>query len=118
MRNTASADASLEGIASMMMARSDPSTSHGGITLWNYSSTTNHVLQSVLARLSHSAWRWFAQPGGLRLSEAAIRLPSYVAGILIVPLLALLMARFGFALGGSFRGMAGRAASLAFAICH
>jgi hypothetical protein len=71
-------------------------------TLWNYTSTTNHVLQSVLARLSHSAWRSFARPGGLRLSEAAIRLPCYVAGILIVPLLALLMARFGFAWEGAF----------------
>ena len=71
-------------------------------TLWNYSSTTNHVLQSVLARLSHSAWRWFAQPGGLRLSEAAIRLPSYLAGILIIPLLALLLARFGFPWEGAF----------------
>ena len=71
-------------------------------TLWNYSYGTNHILQSVLARLSHSAWRWFAQPGGLRLSEAAIRLPSYLAGILIVPLLALLMARFGFPWEGAF----------------
>ncbi len=71
-------------------------------TLWNYSSTTNHILQSVLARLSHSAWRWFAQPSGLRLSEAAIRLPSYLAGILVVPLLALLMARFGFPWEGAF----------------
>ena len=71
-------------------------------TLWNYSSTTNHVLQSVLARLSHSAWRWFAQPGGLRLSEAAVRLPSYLAGILIILLLALLMARFDFPWEGAF----------------
>jgi hypothetical protein len=71
-------------------------------TLWNYSSTTNHIFQSVLARLSHSAWRWFARPDGLRLSEAAVRLPSYLAGILVIPLLALLMARFGFPWEGVF----------------
>jgi hypothetical protein len=70
-------------------------------TLWNYSSTTNHILQSVLARLSHSAWRTLAQPSGLRLSEAAIRLPSYLAGITVVGLVALLMARFGFAWEGA-----------------
>lgn len=69
-------------------------------TLWNYSSTANHVLQSVLARLSHSAWRTIFQPSGLRLSEAVIRLPSYLAGILVVGLVALLMARFGFAWEG------------------
>jgi hypothetical protein len=70
-------------------------------TLWNYSSTTNHILQSALARLSHSAWRTLAQPGGLRLSEAAVRVPSYLAGILVVGLIALLMARFGFAWEGA-----------------
>jgi hypothetical protein len=69
-------------------------------TLWNYSSTTNHILQSALSRLSHSAWRAIARPGGLRLSEAAIRLPSYLAGILVVGVIGLLMARFGFAWEG------------------
>jgi hypothetical protein len=64
-------------------------------TLWNYSSTTNHILQSVLARLSHSAWRTIARPGGLQFSEAAVRLPSYLAGILVVGTVGLLMARFG-----------------------
>ena len=70
-------------------------------TFWNYSTTTNHILQSALARLSHSAWRALAQPGGLRLSEAAVRIPSYLAGILVVGLVALLMARFGFAWEGA-----------------
>ena len=70
-------------------------------TLWNYSSTANHVLQSALPRRSHSAWRTVARPGGLRLSEAAIRLPSYLAGILVVGVIALLMARFGFAWEGA-----------------
>lgn len=70
-------------------------------TLWNYSSTANHILQSVLARASHSVWRTLAQPDGLRLSEAAIRAPSYLAGILVVGLIALLMARVGLAWEGA-----------------
>jgi hypothetical protein len=71
------------------------------VTLWNYSSTTNHVLQSILSRLSHSAWRTIAQPTGLQLSEAATRLPSYLSGILLVGIVALLAARFGFAWEGA-----------------
>jgi len=70
-------------------------------TLWNYSSTANHILQSILARLSHSAWRTIARPTGLQLSEAAVRLPSYLAGILVVGVVGLLMARFGLAWEGA-----------------
>ena len=69
-------------------------------TLWNYSSTTNHILQSVLARLSHSIWRGIVRPSGLQLSEAAVRLPSYLSGILVVGVIGLLMARFGLAWEG------------------
>ena len=71
------------------------------VTLWNYSSTTNHIFQSVLSRLSHSAWRTIARPTGLQLSEAATRLPSYVSGILLVGVVALLAARFGLAWEGA-----------------
>jgi hypothetical protein len=71
------------------------------VTLWNYSSTTNHVFQSILSRLSHSAWRTIARPTGLQLSEAATRLPSYLSGILLVGLVALLAARFGLAWEGA-----------------
>ena len=71
------------------------------VTLWNYSSTTNHVFQSILSRLSHSAWRTIARPTGLQLSEAATRLPSYLSGILLVGLIAVLAARFGFAWEGA-----------------
>jgi len=71
------------------------------VTLWNYSSTTNHVFQSILSRLSHSAWRAIARPTGLQLSEAAARFPSYLSGILLVGVVALLAARFGLAWEGS-----------------
>ena len=70
------------------------------VTLWN-SATTNHIFQSILSRLSHSAWRTMARPTGLQLSEAAARLPSYVSGILLVGVVALLAARFGLAWEGA-----------------
>ena len=69
-------------------------------TLWKYT-TTNHIFQSILARLSHSAWRSLARPTGLQLSEAAARLPSYLAGILAVGAIGLLAARFGLAWEGA-----------------
>ncbi len=71
------------------------------VTFWNYSSTTNHIFQSILSRLSHSAWRAIARPGGLQLSEAAARLPSYVSGILVVGVVALLAARVGLVWEGA-----------------
>ena len=70
------------------------------VTLWN-SSTTNHIFQSVLSRLSHSTWRAIARPAGLQFSEAASRLPSYVSGVLVVGVIALLAARFGLAWEGA-----------------
>ncbi|MGB9277472.1 MAG: hypothetical protein WCC08_19815, partial [Terrimicrobiaceae bacterium] len=69
-------------------------------TLWKYT-TTNHIFQSILARLSHSAWRSLARPTGLQLNEAAARLPSYLAGILAVGAIGLLAARFGLAWEGA-----------------
>jgi hypothetical protein len=69
-------------------------------TLWKYT-TTNHIFQSILARLSHSAWRTLARPTGLQLNEAAARLPSYLAGILVVGAIGLLAARFGLAWEGA-----------------
>ena len=71
------------------------------VTLWNYSLPTNHIFQSILSRSSHSAWRTIARPTGLQLSEAATRLPSYVSGILLVGVVALLAARFGLAWEGA-----------------
>ena len=63
--------------------------------------TTNHIFQSILSRSIHSAWRTIARPTGLQLSEAAARLPSYVSGILLVGVVALLAARFGLAWEGA-----------------
>lgn len=70
-------------------------------TFWYYTKPTNHVFQSVLSRLSLTAWRGLARPKGLQFGEAAVRLPSYCAGILAVGALALLLAEAGFAWEGA-----------------
>jgi hypothetical protein len=70
-------------------------------TFWYYTKPTNHIFQSVLARLSHSTWRAIAKPRGLQLNEAAVRFPSYLCGILAVGTVGLLLARAGFAWEGA-----------------
>lgn len=64
-------------------------------TFWYYTKPTNHILQSILSRLSLSAWRTVARPGGLQINEPAVRFPGYVAGVFSVGVLALLLARAG-----------------------
>ena len=70
-------------------------------TFWFYTKPTNHVLQSVLSRVSLNTWRTFMRPRGLQLNEPALRLPSYVAGILSVGAIALLLAAAGFPQAGA-----------------
>ncbi len=70
-------------------------------TLWFYTKPTNHIFQSILSRLSLSAWRAVARPGGIPLNEAAVRFPAYLAGILSVGAIALLLAKIGFAWEGA-----------------
>jgi len=62
-------------------------------TLWHYEIPNNHGLQSVLARLSLSAYRAAARPPGLQINEIALRLPSYVMAVLSIGALALLVSR-------------------------
>lgn len=73
-------------------------------TFWYYTKPTNHVFQSVLARGSLSVWRAVARPEGLPFSEAAVRFPSYLAGILAIWALAALMAEAGMAWEGALAG--------------
>ncbi len=63
--------------------------------LWNYKKPTNHNFQTILSRLSLSAWRSVVRPKGLQINETAVRLPAYLGGILSVGALALLLARVG-----------------------
>ena len=69
-------------------------------TLWHYEVPTNHGLQSILCRLSLGVYRAILRPEGLQFSETAVRLPSFIAGALSIPALALLVARLGFPLAG------------------
>ena len=69
-------------------------------TLWHCEGARNHGLQSVLSRVSLAAYQTVVQPDGLQFSETAIRLPSFIAGALSIPALALLVARLGFPWAG------------------
>ena len=70
-------------------------------TLWHCEGARNHGLQSVLSRLSLRVYQAVVHPSGLQFSEAAIRLPSFIAGVLSIPALALLVARLGFPWAGA-----------------
>ena len=60
----------------------------------------NHVLQSILSRVSNEIWRFVARPAGLQFSETAIRFPGFFAGLAAVGALAFLLARLGFPSAG------------------
>jgi hypothetical protein len=69
-------------------------------TLWHCEGARNHGLQSILSRLSLGVYQAIVRPEGLQFSETAVRLPSFVAGALSIPALALLVARLGFPSAG------------------
>lgn len=65
-------------------------------TFFGYRMPTNHVLQTVLSRVSVSVWRSLAdEPRNAFPSEVALRIPSFVAALAAVPAMALLVARLG-----------------------
>ena len=70
-------------------------------TFWNDSEANNHVPFSILSRLSLSVWRAVARPETALASEAAVRLPSYLAGLAGIAVSALFAARLGSAAGGA-----------------
>lgn len=70
-------------------------------TFWYYTKPTNHIFQSILARASLSTWRAVARPKGIQMNEVAVRLPSYLCGILAVGTLGVLMASVGCAWEGA-----------------
>lgn len=70
-------------------------------TLWHCEGARNHGLQSILSRLSLRVYQAVVHPSGLQFSETAIRLPSFIAGALSIPALALLVARLGFPWAGA-----------------
>ncbi len=69
-------------------------------TVWANPIGNNHVLFSVLSRLSLAQWRWWADADEAALSERAFRMPSWIAGLASLVLLAHLLRLAGFAGAG------------------
>lgn len=75
-------------------------------TFFDYRKPSNHVGYSVAARLSLGAWRLLARPPTRFVSEAAIRLPAFLAGLAAVVALALLLRELGFPRAGALAAWA------------
>lgn len=61
-----------------------------------HSQLPNHHLQTVLSRACHDFWQWVHPPGKFPLHEAALRMPSFLAGIAAVILLGQLLRMLGY----------------------
>lgn len=68
-------------------------------TFWYYRNPNNHVPYSILAR---AAVKIPGKTPDRRVSEAALRLPSFVFGILVVGSVAWMLWRLGFGLAGVY----------------
>ena len=86
-------------------------------TLWNYT-TTNHVLQSILSRASHSAWRTLARPTGLQLNEAGGSAAQLFGGHPRRRRDRSACGAFRLGMGGCAGGVARRHPPVAYALCH
>lgn len=71
-----------------------------GRAFQHYSKPTNHIFYSILSRLSVSVWKMFRQPEGMPFSEAALRFPAWIFGILSIAALALLVKELGLPRAG------------------
>lgn len=66
-------------------------------TLWNFENgPNNHVLYSILGRISHSFAKPSSGPGEFYFSEFWLRLPTYLSGLCAVATIAWLMVVLGF----------------------
>jgi len=74
---------------------------HWRETLYFYEMPNNHVLHSVVARVSLSTWRWLSGAPPSAFSEAALRFPAFVFGLLAVGGLALFLREYGFPAAGA-----------------
>lgn len=61
-----------------------------------YYTKPNHMLHSVLCRISNETWRFFAKPKGLQFNEVALRIPTYLAGIASIACIALFVRKLGY----------------------
>lgn len=71
-----------------------------GRPIFNYREPNNHILHSIFARASVDTWKLFCGKDSAPFSEAALRLPAFLFGILSVAALALLLKELGMARAG------------------
>jgi hypothetical protein len=69
-------------------------------TLTESSNGNNHVLHSILSRLSLSTWKTVWGHEGSEFSERWLRMPSFIAGLLSIAVIAWLGWEFGMAWAG------------------
>ncbi len=70
-------------------------------TLWNYKKPNNHILNSILSRLSHQAFfRQTDSPQQLYFSEPILRLPAFLAALGAIVASAYALACLGFLRAG------------------
>jgi hypothetical protein len=65
-------------------------------TIWEYRTTNNHILYSILGRISHSFVNTPAAPDRTYFSEVALHMPSYLAGLAAVAAVAIFTWLAGF----------------------
>lgn len=68
--------------------------------LWGNPRSNNHFLFSILQKISLDAWRASAGVEEGRVNEVVARWPALVAGLLSLPMAALLLARWGWPMAG------------------
>lgn len=72
-----------------------------GENLWMYVGPNNHFLFTLTSRLSLEVWHVFFWQGGLYFDETVYRLPSFLAGLLTIPALAMFLRVAGFKVAGA-----------------
>jgi hypothetical protein len=73
---------------------------HWQRSLWAYINPNNHILNTVLARLSLGIWRSTWDGQGLPFNETALRLPGFLAALAGIAMLAYLLRSLGFTRAG------------------
>lgn len=71
-----------------------------GWALHDYRVPNNHILYSLLARVSVAGWKVIRDPAGPPFSESALRFPALLFGVASVGALALLLKELGWARAG------------------
>ena len=67
---------------------------------WDHRVPNNHAAYSVLAKAAHTGFQPSSAPGDWFFSEARLRLPAFLAGLLALPVIYLLMRELGLPRAG------------------